>query len=540
MRDAGAAATWADRVALVLLAAVAITAAITFRDYGLGWDDYTHAQYGDLLLKLYGSGFTDQRALSFVNLYKYGGGFDIAAALAAKILPFDLFETRRLAGAAVGLVGLIATWRLARRLGGPVAGASALLLLAACPLYYGHMFMNPKDVPLAVAMIVLLLAAARAFDEYPQPRAATVALFGGALGAAFGSRILAGIAAPEIAGGLALMVCAEAWRKNWREAALRLGRFLSMLLPGFVLAYLIMGLLWPWSVLSPLNPLRAVEYFDTFFEKPWKELYEGHLIPVPDMPATYLPHLLFLKMPELTLLLGLGGAAVAFLWIARKTQSVARRATALMVVLAVFLPILVAMIARPALYNGVRHFVFLLPPFAVLGGLSAAWAITHAATTHGRLALGVLFAVFAIGIALPASDMARLHPYQYTYFNRIAGGVNGANGRYMLDYWGLAFKQAAEQLRATLSERDQSKPEGRKWHVAVCGPQPPARVALGDDFETSDDPHRADFEMKLGTFYCRDLKAPVLADVVREGVLYARVYDLRGVNVKELLTEPPP
>ena len=73
----------ADRMAVLILAAVAVIAGITFRDYGLGWDDYTHSQYGDLLLKLYGSGFADTRALSFVNLYKYGGGFDMAAALAA-------------------------------------------------------------------------------------------------------------------------------------------------------------------------------------------------------------------------------------------------------------------------------------------------------------------------------------------------------------------------------------------------------------------------------------------------------------------------
>ena len=121
----------ADRLALLILAAVAIAAAFTFADYGLGWDDYTHSQYGDLLLKLYGSGFADAQALSFVNLYKYGGGFDMAAALAAKALPFDLFETRRLVGAAIGLIGLAATWRLARRLGGPVAGLCALTLLAA-------------------------------------------------------------------------------------------------------------------------------------------------------------------------------------------------------------------------------------------------------------------------------------------------------------------------------------------------------------------------------------------------------------------------
>src|SRR5262249_29142079 len=113
---------FADRIAVVVLAVVAVAAALTFRDYGLGWDGYTHAQYGDLLLSFYGSGFADKRALSFVNLYMYGGGFDMAAALIAKLLPFDLFETRRLVGAMVGIVGLIATWRTARRLGGPIAG----------------------------------------------------------------------------------------------------------------------------------------------------------------------------------------------------------------------------------------------------------------------------------------------------------------------------------------------------------------------------------------------------------------------------------
>src|SRR5262249_56197662 len=82
---------------------------MTFRDYGLGWDDYTHAQYGDLLLKLYGSGFADRRALSFVNLYKYGGGFDMAAPLSPQILTFDIFLNRPVRGAVFRLIGLIAT-----------------------------------------------------------------------------------------------------------------------------------------------------------------------------------------------------------------------------------------------------------------------------------------------------------------------------------------------------------------------------------------------------------------------------------------------
>src|SRR5437868_15111113 len=66
-----------DDLALLVLAAVALIAGLTFRDYGLGWDDYTHAEYADLLLRMYGSGFKDTGALSFANLYMYGGGFDM-------------------------------------------------------------------------------------------------------------------------------------------------------------------------------------------------------------------------------------------------------------------------------------------------------------------------------------------------------------------------------------------------------------------------------------------------------------------------------
>src|ERR1700690_4670893 len=63
-----------DDLAILVLAVVALIAGLTFRDYGLGWDDYTHAEYADLLLRMYGSGFKDTGALSFANLYMYGDG----------------------------------------------------------------------------------------------------------------------------------------------------------------------------------------------------------------------------------------------------------------------------------------------------------------------------------------------------------------------------------------------------------------------------------------------------------------------------------
>ncbi len=529
-----------DCAAIAMLIAFSITAISTFRDYGLGWDDYTHSQYGELLLQLYGSGFRDTRALSFVNLYMYGGGFDMAAALAAKVLPVDLFETRRLIGAAVGIVGLLATWRLGRRLGGPFAGLSALVLLATCPLYYGHMFINAKDSPFATAMIVLLLGLSRAIDEYPKPGPRTIVLAGTGLGLAFGSRILAGIMAPGGLAALLLILVTESRAIGLHAAMMRFWQFVGLMLPALGFGYLIMGLLWPWAIQSPLNPLLASEYFANFFEKPWRELYEGRLYAVPDMPVSYLPHLFVLKLPEIMLALGLAGGVGVVVAATDRRVPGNRRAVLLICALAAVVPVAVAMVLHPAFYNGLRHFVFVVPPFAVLGGLAAGW-IAERAGAYGNFARVALAALFIGGVTLPVIDMVRLHPYQYTAFNWVSGGVRMAHDNYMLDYWGLAFKQAGEQLRATLDARHESPPAGRRWIIEICGPQHPAEVALGSQFETTWERKRADFAMMLGTFYCRDLHGrPTLVEIRREGVVYARVYDIRGGPAPNILTEPPP
>jgi len=537
--DAEADARAFDVFAVAVLVVIAAAVIATFRDYGLGWDDYTHSQYGDLLVALYRSGFTDRRALSFVNLYMYGGGFDLLSALAAKILPFDLFETRRLVGGAVGLLGLAVTWRLARRLGGPAAGLLALILLAACPLYYGHMFINAKDGPFAVASVIALFGIVRAFEEYPRATVPTVAIFSIGVGLAVGSRVLGGFAILEAVLPLVFIVGIRASANGARPALAECGAYLAAFIPGVLLAYLVMGLVWPWSVVAPLNPFYAVEYFSNFFEKPWRELFDGRLILVPDMPRSYVPTLFALQTPALMLVLGFCGTAGAVVQIAGWAKNEARagrRAALLAVVIAAWLPILITIGTRPAMYNGIRHFVFTFPPLAVLGGLAGAW-LADWARRRGTIALVPAALIFAVGIALPVIEMVRLHPYQYTYFNRIAGGVAGARPYYMIDYWGLSMTQASRRLRTILAERGERPPEAG-WNVAVCGPHPAVVVGLGSGFNAIWDPKGADFAMMLNEFYCADLDAPVVLEIRREGIVYARVYDIRGRSVSTLLRYP--
>jgi hypothetical protein len=528
-----------DDLAIVVLSAVALIAGLTFRDYGLGWDDYTHAEYADLLLRMYGSGFKDTGALSFANLYMYGGGFDMAAALLHKVIPLELFETRRLLGAVVGVIGLAVTWRLGRRVGGPLAGLAALLLLALCPTFYGHMFMNPKDAPFAVAMVILLMGLVRLAEEYPTPSPRTTLIVGFGAGLSLGCRVLGGLALLYAAVGFLPLLLEEVRKQGVREATHRFVRVVYVLLPALIFGYLVMGLIWPWSIMEPGHPLEAVTYFSHFFEKPWKEMFDGALVSVPDMPWSYLPTLFALQLPEVLLGLLIAGVVMSLMSLSRADVAARRKTILLMLTLAATLPLVVAMVKRPALYNGIRHFIFVIPPMTVLAGLAFARTMDWLGEKR-RSWQPVALAVFTFGLLLPLSEMIRLHPYQYTHFNHIAGTVRGADDLFMLDYWGLALKQASDGLREQLIERQEIPPYNGKWKVAVCGPQRPAQVALGPDFTIGWDSQSADFAMTLGEFYCKGLTAPVMVEIKRDDVVFARVYDIRGRSISSLLAIPAP
>ncbi len=529
----------ADRLTAGVLAALLVVALVTFRDYGLGWDDYGLAHYGKLLFAYYASGFKDQSVFSFYNLFYYGGGFDLAATALEKILPFDVFEVRRLLGALIGIAGLAIVWRTARRLAGPVAGLAAVVLLMTCPLYYGHMFINAKDTPFAVAMAFLLYTLLRAFQEHPRPRPATIALFGVALGLTIGTRIIGGISIVFAAIAVVVLFAIEARTFGAKTSSFRIGSLMGRLVLALPLAYVVMGITWPWGVQAPLNPLHALEYYSHFWETPWKELFDGVRILIPDMPSTYVPKLSLLKLPEIFVTLAIAGTAGASVMVLRGEIEPWRRASLALFVSAAMLPIMISVVTRPVLYNGIRHFLFVIPPFAVLAGLAAAYLFERL-KAYARPAAAIGVTAFSALVALTVVDLIRIHPYQYVLFNHLAGGVRGAHDRYMVDYWGLGLKEASEALLERMERENITPPEGRVWKVAVCGPSQTVRFELGPDFEASEDTKGADFAFSLGTFYCAKLDAPVLAVAEREGVIFARVYDLRGRSVASTYIPPAP
>ncbi len=93
------------------------------------------------------------------------------------------------------------------------------------------------------------------------------------------------------------------------------------------------------------------------------------------MPWSYLPTLFALQMPEVLFALATAGVVGTFIALTRQDVTARRKTVLLIVTLAAVLPIVVAIVKRPALYNGIRHFVFVIPPMAVIGGVAFAWGM---------------------------------------------------------------------------------------------------------------------------------------------------------------------
>ncbi len=400
------------------------------------------------------------------------------------------------------------------------------------------MFINAKDGPFAAVMALALLGIVRAFEEYPRATPATVALCGIGVGLAIGTRVLGGFAVVDVLLALMFIIFMRSRESALKPALGECGSFLTAFIPGAILAYLVMGLVWPWSVLAPLNPFRAAAYFSHDFEKPWRELFDGRLIPVTQMPRSYVPTLIALKLPELMLALGICGTVAGIVAVGRRDcGTLGRRAGLLTILLAAMLPVLVTIAARPYLYNGIRH--LRVRDAAVRRARRPRRRLDRAAAAtvrHHRR--GRRQPRMRCRHCLPESSIwcgCILTSIRITIISPAAFAARKSN--FMLDYWGLSLTQASRQLLAHVADSHQTPPNGH-WTVAVCGPHPPVTVALGPLFTTTWDPKGADFAMQLGVFYCAKLDAPPLFEIVRDGVVYARVYDIRGRSISSLLTVP--
>jgi len=439
----------------VLLILAAVVFASIFADYGITWDESVQAAYGELVLDYFASGGEDTRCNEYFNLFYYGPLFESATAAIYGAFDGWKYEIRHAAIGVTALLTLVAVWRFGRLLGSPAVSFYAVLSLLMMPRFIGHAFNNSKDIPFACVFAWAMFGMGRLLAGRGW-RWIDVLLCGAGIGLALSVRVGALLLLALLACGVAASVLL--WpdeRGRWRERPLDRGFKLAAIV---ATAWVVMTATWPWAHAAPLSrPLIALSEMSSFtFSYP--TLFAGELVRSDQLPRHYLPFYLTIVTPLAVLgLAAFGLAASIYERVSRPRE--ARTVPGVLVLLWLVLPLTYVVVTRPNVYDGIRHFLFVLPALALFGGLGAAWVVERLAGWRRPLAATLLLAALAVSLG----DQIALHPYQSSYFNRLVGGVGEAWRRFDTDYWASSYREAMQWI-----EREARAHPGRETVVVVA------------------------------------------------------------------------
>lgn len=565
---------------------------LTVPEYGYSWDEFANASYGREALDRYVSEGVFWRAdeRGFEKPSFYFMAFNVSARLLQGLFPSWLAtDARHFSNHAVFLLGIAFFYLLCRRHLPQWPALGATLLFATQPLYYGHSFINQKDIPFLSLFIVAVYFGFRAVDGlatskpgHPETQrisergltgrvraavgedwrrlrpegalgiialivifiALSVELFREALLLPWAQEILNQayreealppitrafqmvaedrgktsldlysrkltvayrwirlLLVPLLVVGLLRVLSAvftdtkEAIGRTRLEnlgrllvAALALGlasstreggpfagllvvalmfyrlkaRSIGPILIYSITAFGVMYLTWPTLWGNPLGKLLSrfgtVTSFDEHFV-----LYQTIHHSSQELPWHYLPDLL-LKQHTL---LSIAAILVGLVALAIDKWEIPKGSGVELLLYGAWwaVPFLSVVALGTPIYNNFRHVFFSIPPLFIMAG----FGLRAVMELVSMRPLGV---VLILGASVPGiMGIVNNFPYQYVYYNALAGGNRGAVGVYEFDYWCTSYREAMGYVNSEA---------GQDARIAVYGPMASAAAFARDD-----------------------------------------------------------
>ena len=424
---------------IIILLFINITIGLlTFRGYGLSWDEPLFYDYADSI-KLAYTPAAFSPSFDFEQVYgpsatdhKYYGPAYLLVARPFEQMVNALGADRASAWHLVNFlafqIGLVFFFLLLRRWFDPWPAALTVAFFAWQPVLWGHAFINPKDAPFMMAFLVAVTTGFWMVDSFSKTdkklRVSLVALAGIALGAAVAVRVIGPLAGLVVFTYFLL-------KREWRA------------IPAFV-AYGVIGVaimfaLWPFLWANPVSRMMEVIGHMSYNPTQLAVLFMGQMYRAATLPHRYFPQMLLVTLTEPTWILFVLGVALAVYKIWRKEW----KFLSLLVMMLSWFGLMAGyvLLKKPPMYDGFRHFLFSIPPVFAMGGMVFQFLLE-------RIKRRWLFGIVAALMLLPGVlGIARLYPYEYTYYNSFVGGTGGAYRSYETDYWLTCYKESLAWIR---------------------------------------------------------------------------------------------
>ena len=213
------------------------------------------------------------------------------------------------------------------------------------------------------------------------------------------------------------------------------------------LSIVVMLATWPYLWESPF---RFVEVFQFMSDNPTglQVLFENQVYRAYDLPLRYLPFYLIFTLTEPVWPLFAIGFFAAYFKLKHDFQNLIQAS----LILAWFLiPLAYDILRNPPDFDGMRHFLFILPPIFIF------CRISHLICSLERFKkTGSMLCLIIVLLAPGIYGIIQLHPYEYTYYNSLIGGTGGVFRHYETDYWLTCYKQAVEEFNQLETQPGQS------------------------------------------------------------------------------------
>ena len=445
---------------IILLIAINIMIGLfVYRDFGLTWDEPYFYSYGDALGYAYSPKEWFSGNFNLYNSYGVSGddhknrgpaylflARNIVYGLEA--LGSDSASAWHLVNFLLFQVGIYFLYRISKHWMKKSAALFASAFFASQPILWGHAFINPKDPPFLtffLASLCLGFEMVDAIEDNARDKTKKILLASFFLGIATSIRVLGPLA------GLLIFI----YFLSKGKAIQAVSAWRSFILYGF-LTVIIMFATWPYLWENPLGNFISVFQFMSDNPTELQVLYEGIIFNAGGLPRSYLPFMLVTTLTEPTWLLFVIGLVDGYWKLIQNRRNDYKSFHDKVVSLTLTLSLLLILVAyvlirRPSMYDGFRHFLFIVPPVFIFIGMGfqfimeqiSRW-LNHPIWLHAMLGL--------LLIASGIQGIVKLHPYEYAYYNSFVGGTSGVAGKYETEYWLSCYKETIEVLNSRVKK----------------------------------------------------------------------------------------
>ncbi len=440
---------------------------------GMSGDEEIHNVQAGHIYDFYATFGKDDTAAVLTDNYNlplYGQVIDNFAFAVGKWFGIsDIMQVRHTINTLCGWLAILFTSLIAFRIAGRryLPAILTFLLFVLSPRFIGHSFNDLKDVNLVTFMAMGLFYMVVFLQDFPKVKTSTMVMLAVSIGLAMAVRVggLILIAYFGLFGLLRwLLLCCKSNTEQLGGiskgvAFWRLVRYGLLTAVG---GYLLCVLLWPYAMQKPIDHVLGSLSSMNAFAISIRQLFEGKLAMSNTLPWYYTPKFIFMTIPVAVMV---GALVYLFTGWSRNRWFF----TAFLLFCFVF-PVSWIIYTKANVYGGWRHSMFCYPTLVAMAGMGFYSLYERFRRPVLRWGLGVALPV--VLLIAPAAHIFANHPYEYVYFNELAGGVKNAYGKYELDYYYHSTRKATEWV---MQNADISRLESGKkfkvatWHVPSVG-----------------------------------------------------------------------